>query len=124
MSSWSPTTIGLGPAPGPTGMLWSQSTGSAMAEYPLQEDLDTLSSWPMARAGEWLGLACRMWWMGDSLIHRTQRRLYLSTGGWSGNEDIAGAMMGSFLWAIVWVSSRRGGHHVLDLTTFKWLSDA
>lgn len=94
-----------------------------MAEYPLQEDLDTLSSWPMAKAGEWIDAACQIWWASDTLIKRTSRRLYLSTGGWSGNEQIIEAMQGSLLWSMCWMSSYRGGHHVFDLTRLKELSE-
>lgn len=95
-----------------------------MAEYPEPEDLDALSFWPMAKAAEWVDTARRIWWAGDTLTRRTSRRLYLSTGGWSGNEDIVGAMRSSPLWSMCWLSSHRGGHHVLDLTRLKWLSDA
>ena len=41
-----------------------------------------------------------------------QATLYISTGGWSGNEDLIGAMQNNaMLWIMTWVSSRRGGHY-------------
>jgi len=37
----------------------------------------------------------------------------VSTGGWSGNEELIGAMRMNFiLWSQWWWSSRRGGHYV------------
>ena len=43
--------------------------------------------------------------------------LHLSTGGWSGNEDIIRAMQGNkVFWAICWISSRRGGWYEFDLS--------
>ena len=44
------------------------------------------------------------------------RKAEFSTGGWSGNEDVLGAMAdNSMFWAICWVSSRRGGHYEFEL---------
>lgn len=40
-------------------------------------------------------------------------RLYsISTGGWSGNEDLISAMRENlFLWSPTWATARRGGHY-------------
>jgi len=36
-----------------------------------------------------------------------------ATGGWSGNEEIIGAMRANYgLWSLYWESSHRGGLHV------------
>lgn len=38
-----------------------------------------------------------------------------STGGWSGNESIIGAMQKNrMVWNFLWEQSRRGGHYVFD----------
>jgi hypothetical protein len=43
-------------------------------------------------------------------------RYNISTGGWSGNESIIGALQSnSLLWALAWVQSRRGGHYIFEV---------
>lgn len=40
------------------------------------------------------------------------RKLYLSTGGWSGNESIIGSLQRNVMfWIMYWYKSERGGHY-------------
>lgn len=57
------------------------------------------------------------WWAGDAGYFRRGRKyLYLSTAGWSGNEEIIGALMkNTMFWMCCWVSSKRGGHYVFEI---------
>lgn len=59
----------------------------------------------------------------DMLNHRKKRKyktLQLSTGGWSGNEDIIRALMDNkYFFLFYWVSSTRGGHYCFEFPEVK-----
>lgn len=43
-------------------------------------------------------------------------KVYMSTGGWSGNESIIHAMQKNrVFWMVSWVKSIRGGHYWLEI---------
>jgi len=45
-------------------------------------------------------------------------KLYLSTGGWSGNESLVDAMQeagGGLWWFAFWLRSERGGHYWFEI---------
>ena len=89
---------------------------------PTAQDMERVTEWPVDDPFGWIDFVEDLWWSSDALIRHTQRRLYLSTGGWSDNEAIAAAMRGSLLWFFGFVSHRRGGHYVIDLTRLRHLS--
>src|SRR4051794_2904744 len=94
-------------------------------EYPTDEELAKVEAWD----GDWR--ACfafirSIWWMPDWGWHeattteeggdRPVTRYSISTGGWSGNEGIIGAMeRNRWLMLFFWQQSRRGGHYIYEL---------
>lgn len=88
-------------------------------EYPSEEGLEAIRSWPF---GEAIGLfhEMRRVWRWPSYLRITARRAYVSTGGWSGHEDMMGALHDNHMvWAFAFLSERRGGHYVFDLTALR-----
>lgn len=44
------------------------------------------------------------------------RRYRISTGGWSGNEELLMALQANHMaWTWTWISSRVGGHYVFEV---------
>ena len=61
-----------------------------------------------------------MWHFGDWGYSRKEDSWELHTGGWSGNEDIIGALADNrVFWMLYWEQSRRGGHYLFDLSRYK-----
>ena len=98
--------------------------------YPTQEALDYIAvTWGMNHGKldtpanldftELLEMLEEMWWGNGWGFKRTRKRLYLSTGGWSGNEDIIEVLRGTWFWQICWMQHRRGGHYVFEIKKVK-----
>lgn len=94
--------------------------------YPTQEALDKIENWP---ADNYLGLMVfvkSIWWMPDwgwteedtlsDILDVPVMYYNISTGGWSGNESLIGAMRSNHIfWMLCWISSRRGGHFEFEV---------
>ena len=90
-----------------------------MSEYPTESELKKIRNWE----GDLLDLAhyvISLWsypdraklYKGKDFFGKSIKKLYLSTGGWSGNEGIMGALQRNFMfWSLCWVQSKRGGHY-------------
>jgi len=87
--------------------------------YPTEEELEKIRTWPLL---EWAGLmrfVKSVWWSADwgwseaeSPERKGEMMYQISTGGWSGNEDLIEALRDNMMfWAVCWYSSRRGGHY-------------
>ena len=95
--------------------------------YPTAEALDIIQLWSYDDPTGWFEFIKQLWNMvewGWEVVRQPHPnrpevavdRYYISTGGWSGNEDIIRAMMkNTMLWSFNWVSSRRGGHYVFEV---------
>jgi hypothetical protein len=89
--------------------------------YPEESELKRIAEWPYTDIAGMLAFVQPRWsypdrwWTEGDVLH-------LSTGGWSGNEDLVGAMMENRMFmALCWISSRRGGHYEFDLSRVKSL---
>lgn len=86
------------------------------ADYPTEGQLQALRDWPLNDPRGFLDFAQYLWWMQDWGWPELEGEV--STGGWSGNEDIIDAMQEAqqgLLWHQVWRCTRRGGHYVFSL---------
>lgn len=91
-----------------------------MKEYPSENDLERIEKWD---SGDPMGLIEfleALWKYGEDGYFRLTRKgahrwLYLSTAGWSGNEEIITALNKSFFWLAFWVKEERGGHFKFHL---------
>ena len=83
--------------------------------YPRENELQTIAEWDLLNkpVTELLEYIRTLWKYDDRFILTGKRvlKLYLSTGGWSGNESIISALKSNLLfWSIFWQKSEVGGH--------------
>ena len=96
--------------------------------YPTDCALDRIEHWSYtADPRGWFEFIRSIWNFGDwgwkELTEPSDwkentmvLRYYISTGGWSGNEDIIRAMQANHvLWSTTWVQTRRGGHYIFEV---------
>ena len=87
-------------------------------EYPDEAELTRIREWPHTDAAGWFAYIKGLWRYAESGYWTESRPgLYeISTGGWSGNEEIIAAMRANtILWSLTWISSRRGGHYEFEV---------
>lgn len=88
--------------------------------YPEKDELQLIEKW---NATDLDGLMQYLEELGFTIygsLRRGRKYYYLSTGGWSGNEDIIGAMQANLiLWITYWHRSQRGGHYMFERRTIK-----
>jgi len=91
--------------------------------YPTDETLERIEQWPPDDAIRLCENVVSIWWPDASYTTWGKRWLQLHTNGWSGNEDLICSLQNnSVFWLMYWESSRRGGHHTLDLEKMKRLA--
>ena len=92
-------------------------------EYPTDEDLGLISNWSIKDITGWFDYVQSVWALTkwkiedatDDITERPVTRYTISTGGWSGNEELIGAMQRNWLmWNVTWVQSNRGGHYIFQ----------
>lgn len=87
--------------------------------YPRPETLERVANWPIKSRADAVALlehVRSLWAYPDYFTKGKDDKSYLvSTGGWSGNEDLIGALQRNYVfWSITWRSHRRGGHYEFD----------
>ncbi len=95
-------------------------------DYPTIEDLMTIRNWKFEDFyKDYVAFAeyiVNLWHYGEpwaKLMGKKVKRLKLSTGGWSGNEEIIDAMSKTFFWMMCWERSERGGHYLFKIPYIK-----
>ena len=94
-----------------------------MSEYPNDEQIEQVKVWKFDRPTaftefmEFVKSIGHYWPNSDPFGWKQDGQIYhVSTGGWSGNEEIIGAMRDNFIfWSVCWQQSNRGGHYVFEL---------
>ncbi len=88
------------------------------ARYPSDGEIVSIQKWDIKTSKDCealLDYGRAIWEYEDWGWNKTRHRVYCSTGGWSGNEEIVDAMRKNFIfWAQAWVQSRRGGHFIFE----------
>lgn len=81
--------------------------------YPTEQAYLRISCYQGTDVNEWLDYCVACWNTTYGAVRQHGADVEFATGGWSGNETIAGAMEENFLMrAISWESSHRGGLHI------------
>lgn len=97
-------------------------------DYPTEEQLEAVTKWQTEWTNNgttphyesWFELVKALWWLPDWGWNEFDgyeddepvRVLHISTGGWSGNEDLISAMAGNFIaWGQTFYIHKRGGHY-------------
>lgn len=95
-------------------------------EYPDEETLKVIKKFDVFKqpVSELLELLRENWHFADEgyfvLKGKKVQKLELHTGGWSGNEDIIGALRDNeMFFMLYWQKSERGGHYYFKIKPIK-----
>ena len=101
----------------------TDTAGMTDDDYPTDEELRLISNWSVKDIPGWFAFVQSLWALTDwkiedavdDILERPVTRYTISTGGWSGNEELIGAMQRNWLlWSLTWVQSRRGGQYIFE----------
>ena len=93
--------------------------------YPTMETLNKIRRWPLNDFKGMMEFIKPIWKYSDEgywseIDYECEEfkgtRYNLSTGGWSGNEDLVQAMgENGMFWILCWYQSQRGGHFIFEV---------
>jgi len=91
--------------------------------YPEDHELEKIKNWNTLIDGydSLMEYVRKRWKYSDCGYFSIDNGKYdISTGGWSGNEDIIIALQQNYMfWMFCWEESKRGGHYKFELPTKK-----
>lgn len=87
-----------------------------MNRYPTVDEFKKIEKWTKDYPAL-MEFIHEIWEYADCGYWRKIGEIYwLSTAGWSANEDIIAAMEKNWVfWNLCWVQSRRGGHYIFEV---------
>lgn len=106
-----------------------KSDPSSRHPYPSESILDDIKAWSpngfKLQCEELKSLFFEYGRFSSEVISdeegKKQIHVYIATGGWSGNEEIIGALQSNFLWwSMNWQSSMRGGAYTFSCPERRW----
>jgi len=91
-------------------------------DYPTEDELHKITTWHPKDFVGCMEYILTLWNYADCGYWKQEGEVYyLSTGGWSGNEDIIEALENNYIWWMMyWCQSRRGGHYIFAPAD-KWM---
>lgn len=82
-------------------------------KYPTEAFLEKVKGADVTNFHEFMAMIKPEWAFGNFGWRQEGDIYYLSTGGWSGNEDIISAMQDNqMFWLMYWARTSRGGHYI------------
>lgn len=87
--------------------------------YPRVEVAEAIKNWEITKFEDCITLleyVGDVWKYKDWGWERDGNEYHISTGGWSGNEELMAALEQNWMfWNMCWVQSRRGGHYIFEV---------
>ena len=86
-------------------------------DYPTEHSLRKIRRWDFADGySPLMDYVKSLWWPSGWGWHQQGRHYRISTGGWSGNEDVMYALGRNFqFWSQCWKVHRAGGHYAFEI---------
>ena len=89
--------------------------------YPTEAAIQRIKAWDVKDPAGLADFCKSIWHWGSNYWEQRATadgvRIEAHTGGWSGNEEIIGALESTPFWSLCWQDSRRGGHYSFIIPT-------
>lgn len=95
--------------------------------YPTNDELHDILDCGEISPEEFVEIINGIWWhdgfhvkTGRDLLNNPVKKLFLSTWGWSGNEEVIIEMQKTMFWMLYWQHTERGGHYRFEVPIKSW----